>query len=99
HCHATVAPLADAAITLSCPGPAPLWPGDIQGEPLAARPTGDAIFNTPSSMLFAPCVTMPLMAVGGLPLGAQMMGQQHQDARMTAIARWILQNISPIVVG
>ena len=97
-CHDMVAPLADAAITLSCPGPAPLWPGDIQGQPLLPRPTGDAIFNTPSSMLFAPCVTMPLMAVSGMPVGAQVMGQQHQDAKMTAIARWILETIPPTVV-
>lgn len=98
-CHAMVAPLADAAITLSCPGPAPIWAGDVQGEPLVPRPTGDAIFNTPSSMLFAPCVTMPLMAVGGLPVGAQLMGQQHQDATMTAHARWILGNFPPIVIS
>lgn len=98
-CHAAVGNLADAMITLSCPGPAPLWAGDIQGQPLAPRPTGDAIFNTPSSMLFAPCVTMPLMSVGGMPVGAQVMGQQHQDARMTAFARWILDNVPPVTVG
>jgi len=98
-CHAAIGNLADAMITLSCPGPAPLWAGDIQGQPLAPRPTGDAIFNTPSSMLFAPCVTMPLMSVGGMPVGAQVMGQQHQDARMTAFARWILDNVSPVIVG
>ncbi|MDD9902330.1 MAG: amidase family protein [Rhodospirillaceae bacterium] len=96
--HAAIGNLADAMITLSCPGPAPLWPGDIQGQPLAPRPTGDAIFNTPSSMLFAPCVTMPLMSVGGMPVGAQVMGQQHQDARMTALARWIIDEIDPVVV-
>lgn len=98
-CHAAVGNLADAMITLSCPGPAPLWAGDIQGQPLAPRPTGDAIFNTPSSMLFAPCVTMPLMSVGGMPVGAQVMGQQHQDARMTAIARGILNKVTPVTVG
>ena len=96
--HAAIGNLADAMITLSCPGPAPLWPGDIQGQPLAPRPTGDAIFNTPSSMLFAPCVTMPLMSVGGMPVGAQVMGQQHQDARVTALARWIIDEIDPVVV-
>ena len=31
-CHTTLAPLADAAITLACPGPAPYWPGDIAGD-------------------------------------------------------------------
>ncbi len=98
-CHDAVGQLADAAITLSCPGPAPLWPGDIQGQPLVARPTGDAIFNSPTSMLFAPCVTMPLLAVGGMPLGVQIVGQQHQDAGMTAIARWMLDEVAPVVIG
>jgi Asp-tRNA(Asn)/Glu-tRNA(Gln) amidotransferase A subunit family amidase len=97
-CHATLAPLADAIITLSCPGPAPLWPGDVPGQPLAPRPTGDSVFNTPSSMLFAPAVTMPLLGVGGMPVGVQLMGQQHDDARITGLARWILETVPPVVV-
>ena len=96
-CHAALAPLADAVIMLSCPGPAPLWPGDVPGKPLAPRPTGDFVFNAPSSMLFAPAVTMPLMGVGGLPVGVQVMGQQHEDARVTAIARWMLAAVTPVI--
>jgi len=95
--HAAVGPLADAVITLSCPGAAPLWSGDVPGQPLAPRPTGDFVFNAPSSMLFAPAVTVPLMSVGGLPVGIQLMGQQHEDARMTSLARWLLESIAPIV--
>jgi Asp-tRNA(Asn)/Glu-tRNA(Gln) amidotransferase A subunit family amidase len=94
--HAALAPLADAIVTLSCPGPAPLWSGDVPGQPLAPRPTGDFVFNAPSSMLFAPAVTMPLLAVGGLPVGVQLMGQQHEDARITAMARWMLDTITPV---
>jgi Asp-tRNA(Asn)/Glu-tRNA(Gln) amidotransferase A subunit family amidase len=97
-CHAKLAPLADASITLSCPGPAPLWPGDVPGQPLLPRPTGDAIFNYPSSMLFAPAVTMPLMSVGGMPVGVQVMGQPGNDARIVALARWLLKAIPPVVV-
>ncbi|HJQ56276.1 MAG TPA: amidase [Vineibacter sp.] len=96
-CHAAVAPLADAIITLGCPGPAPLWSGDKPGEPLAPRPTGDSVFNNPTSMLFAPAVTMPLLGVGGLPVGVQLVGQQHEDARITAHAGWILATIEPVV--
>ncbi len=96
-CHARLAPLADAVITLSCPGPAPFWPGDVPGEPLAPRPTGDAVFNYPSSMLFAPAVTVPLLSVSGMPVGVQVMGQQHDDARVTAMARWMLGTLSPVV--
>ena len=91
--HAAVASFADAAITLACPGPAPIWEGDKPGQPLAPRPTGDFVFNAPSSMLFAPVVTVPLMSVGGMPVGVQVMGQQHEDARMTGIARWLNDNV------
>jgi Asp-tRNA(Asn)/Glu-tRNA(Gln) amidotransferase A subunit family amidase len=94
--HAAMAGLADAAVMLSCPGPAPLYFTDVPGEPLKPRPTGDAVMNYPSSMLFAPAVTMPLLTVGGMPVGVQFMGQQHQDARMTAFARWALGEVAPI---
>ncbi len=90
--------LADGAVTLACPGPAPLWPGDRPGEPLAPRPTGDAIFNYPASLLFAPSVSLPLMAVGGLPVGAQIMGRPGDDARITAQARWLLDTLTPVIV-
>jgi Asp-tRNA(Asn)/Glu-tRNA(Gln) amidotransferase A subunit family amidase len=96
--HMAAASLADAAITLSCPGPAPLWSGDVPGQPLVPRPTGDFVFNAPSSMLFAPVVTVPLMSVGGLPVGVQLMGQQHEDARMTGLARWFSENLKRIAV-
>ena len=95
--HGAMAQLGDAAITLACPGPAPIWSGDVPGQPLAPRPTGDFVFNAPSSMLFAPVVTMPLMSVGGMPVGVQVMGQQGEDARMTALARWMTETLKPIV--
>lgn len=85
--HARIAPHADALISLSCPGPAPLWAGDKPGEPMARRPTGDAIFNYANSMLFAPSVTIPLISLAGMPVGAQLIGQQHEDARLTSYAR------------
>jgi Asp-tRNA(Asn)/Glu-tRNA(Gln) amidotransferase A subunit family amidase len=94
--HAAVASFADAAITLACPGPAPIWEGDKPGQPLAPRPTGDFVFNAPSSMLFAPVVTVPLMSVGGMPVGVQVMGQQHEDARITGIARWLSDNVKRV---
>lgn len=95
--HAAISPLAAAAITLACPGPAPLWPGDLPGQALAPRPTGDFVFNAPSSMLFAPALTLPLMSVGGMPVGVQLIGQQHEDARITGLARWLLDAVPPVV--
>ena len=89
----------DGALMLSCPGPAHVWSGDRPGEPPMARPTGNAVFNTPASILFAPAVSMPLMAVGGLPVGVQAMGGQGADARMTGFARWLLEAVEPVVAG
>jgi len=39
-----------------------------------------------------------LLGVGGLPVGVQVVGQQGEDARMTGIARWILENVAPVSV-
>ena len=94
-----LAPVADAFFSFSCPGPAPLWPGDKPGEPLAPRPTGDAVFNYPSSLAGIPTVTVPMLAVNGLPVGVQVMGQDGEDARMTALARWLHTTIEPVSVG
>jgi Asp-tRNA(Asn)/Glu-tRNA(Gln) amidotransferase A subunit family amidase len=96
--HAALAPVADVLIAPASPGPAPLWPGDVPGQPLAAWPTGDAVFNTPSSLLGAPVVTVPLMSVSGLPVGLQVMGQPGTDAQVTAIARWIAETVPAAVV-
>jgi Asp-tRNA(Asn)/Glu-tRNA(Gln) amidotransferase A subunit family amidase len=49
-------------------------------------------------MLFAPAVTVPLLGVGGMPVGVQLMGQQQQDERMVALARWLAENVSPVAV-
>ena len=95
--HANLAGLADVAITLSCPGPAPLWDASAPDADKVKHPTGYAIFNYPSSMLFAPVVTVPLMAIDGLPVGLQVMGWPGDDAKVTAIARWIQENIAPVV--
>src|SRR5215813_122990 len=97
-CYARLAPLADAVLTLACQGPAPFWPGDAPGEPLVPHPTGNAVFNYPSSMLFVPAVTVPLLSVSGMPVGVQLMGQQHDDARITALARWLLETVPSVVV-
>ena len=43
--------------------------------------------------------TLPLMGVGGMPVGVQLMGQQHEDARITAMARWVMQAVPPVVVN
>lgn len=85
---AAVMPLGDALIALACPGPAPL----------SLRSTGDSVFNSATSMLGAPAVTLPLLAVGGMPVGVQLVGPPHADARVVAIARWVQETVAPIAV-
>jgi Asp-tRNA(Asn)/Glu-tRNA(Gln) amidotransferase A subunit family amidase len=95
--YAAIGPCADAVISLSSPGPAPVWLGDTPGQPLAASPTGDYGFNAATSMLGAPAVSVPMLAVGGMPLGIQIVGQPHEDARAVAIARWIAGTLKPVI--
>lgn len=75
----------DACITLSACGPAPLT-AQARGT---RYPTGDVSFACVSSWLGAPAVTVPVLAVQGLPLGVQVLGQPHHDEAVTAIGRWL----------
>jgi Asp-tRNA(Asn)/Glu-tRNA(Gln) amidotransferase A subunit family amidase len=95
--HAALAPVVDALIAPASPGPAPKIEQDQPGKPIA-RPTGNSVFNVPSSVLGAPVVSVPLTAVGGLPMGIQILGQPHTDARCAAYARWMLETLTPVVV-
>ena len=73
--------VVDGMVTLSQPGIAP--------KGLAS--TGNPVFNAPASVSGAPAFSLPLMAVDGMPLGFQLMGFAHGDARAAGIAHWILE--------
>ncbi|WP_149535359.1 amidase [Siccirubricoccus phaeus] len=95
---AAIGGLADAVISLSSVGPAPRADNQAKDSGIT-HTTGLPAFNAPSSVLGAPAITVPLMAVGGLPVGVQVMGQQHMDAPLLAIAAWLAENIPPVVVA
>jgi Asp-tRNA(Asn)/Glu-tRNA(Gln) amidotransferase A subunit family amidase len=95
--HAALAPVVDALIAPASPGPAPQIVQDQPDKP-ADRPTGNSVFNVPSSVLGAPVVSLPLTAVGSLPMGIQILGQPHTDARCAAYARWMLDTLAPVAV-
>jgi len=87
---ARLAPVVDALIAPAAPGIAPFWdPDDTQNT----RPTGDIACNAATSALGVPCVTLPVLAVEGMPFGVQIIGQAHQDARVTAITRWLFDRL------
>ncbi len=74
-------------LTLSSPGPAPKGLGS----------TGNAIFNGMWTLLGVPCVTLPLMTVGGMPCGVQLIGLRRDEGQLLRVARWLEQNSSRIV--
>jgi Asp-tRNA(Asn)/Glu-tRNA(Gln) amidotransferase A subunit family amidase len=87
--HAALAPACDALISLSCLGPAPKL-GDTGGsDGNIIHTTGNPIMNAATSVLGCPAVTVPALAVDGMPVGIQLIGQWHEDARMTGFARWL----------
>ena len=74
--YARLADVAEACVTLSATGPAPLG--------LAS--TGDPAFAVPGSILGVPALSLPLLGENGLPVGLQLMGFEQRDADLFAIA-------------
>ncbi len=74
----------DAIVTPAAPGEAP--------RGLSA--TGNPIFSTLWTYLGTPAVTLPIMrSEAGLPLGVQLVGRRHNDARLLRTARWLVNNV------
>lgn len=77
-----------AILTLSSCGPAPEGLGS----------TGNAIFNGLWTLLGVPCVSLPLMTVGGMPCGVQLVGLRRDEGRLLRVARWVEENAERITV-
>ena len=58
---------------------------------LGLPPVGTPWYNDPSSAIGAPSVNLPVLAVDGVPLGAQLMGFEREDSALVAQARWLLE--------
>jgi Asp-tRNA(Asn)/Glu-tRNA(Gln) amidotransferase A subunit family amidase len=83
-CLARLAEKCDALISVTAPGAAPLG--------LAS--TGDPIFVVPGSYLGAPAVSLPLLELGGLPLGLQLLSFPDHDATLFGHAAWVEQALA-----
>lgn len=69
----------DAIVTPATRGTAP--PHDT---------TGDPDFGTLWTLAGMPCLSLPLLhGPDGLPLGVQLVGRRHDDARLLRTARWL----------
>ena len=70
---------ADAFVLLCSQNPPPDYP-DI----------GNTIYGDVSSTLGAPAFALPLLAVDGLPVGAQLMGWPGDDFAIACRSRWLM---------
>ena len=80
--HSELAGRADGFVTLASPGPGPV-----------GMDQGSAIFNEPSSVMGAPALSLPLMAVDGVPVGVQLMGRIGGDEALTACGLWVAEHV------
>ncbi len=70
----------DAILTLPAPGQAP--------RTLAN--TGSAVFNAAWTQFAMPCLTLPAgKGPDGLPVGVQLVGRRHDDAKLLEIGLWV----------
>ena len=67
--------------------------GEVGSGPAPAglEYTGSRSFQIFWTLTAAPCVTLPLLAVEGLPVGVQVMGFRDRDADLLSLAGWIDQ--------
>jgi Asp-tRNA(Asn)/Glu-tRNA(Gln) amidotransferase A subunit family amidase len=73
-----------------------LTPSAAGTAPKGIESTGDPAFCTLWTLCGMPAVNVPLMqGANGLPLGVQLVGPRHGDARLLRTARWLVGSLSP----
>ena len=71
--------IASTWITLCAQGPAPV-----------GMELGNPVFADVSSNLLCPAVALPLLPVGGLPVGVQLLGMPHKDYELVNRCNWLV---------
>ena len=71
----------DGFITLTAAGPAPL----------GLKNTGNRSFQIAWTLTAAPCFTLPLLNIDGLPTGIQLMSFPDNDKALALHAKWVAQ--------
>lgn len=89
----------DFDVLLTPTTPVTAWPLDQAGpthiEGRAVSPRGHAVFTPIFNHCFVPACSVPCgMDAQGLPIGVQIVGALHADARVLAIASWV-ESLTP----
>jgi Asp-tRNA(Asn)/Glu-tRNA(Gln) amidotransferase A subunit family amidase len=73
-----------------------LTPSAFGTAPAGLQSTGDPAMCALWTLCGMPAVNVPLMqGANGLPLGVQLVGPRHGDARLLRTARWLVGSLSP----
>ena len=72
-----------------------LTPAAAGTAPEGLDSTGDPAFCTLWTLCGMPALSVPLMqGANGLPLGVQLVGPRHGDARLLRTARWLVTHVA-----
>ncbi len=88
-CFAQLSSKVEACVTLSAPDVAPV----------GIEATGNPIFAVQGSLLGVPTLSLPMITIGGLPLGLQLLGFLDEDAALFAHAAALENVITPIAIA
>ena len=89
-CAASAARFADALEPLFDAFDVLATPAALGVAPEGLSSTGDPLMSTLWSLTGQPALSLPLLsAAPGLPLGVQLVGRRHDDARLLRAARWL----------
>ena len=73
-----------------------LTPAALGGAPKGLASTGDPAFCTLWTLSGLPAITLPLLrGANGMPIGVQLIGRRHYDARLLRTARWVENALVP----
>jgi Asp-tRNA(Asn)/Glu-tRNA(Gln) amidotransferase A subunit family amidase len=71
-----------------------LTPAALGPAPEGLGATGSPIMNGLWTYLGMPTVSLPLLEASGLPVGVQLVGLRHDDARLLRTANWLIGEVS-----
>ena len=68
-----------------------LTPAAAGIAPIGLESTGSPMFNGLWTYLGMPCISLPLLSVGGLPAGVQLVAARGDGPRLLGIASWMMK--------